>query len=162
MFKKAKNAKNKYIKHPSERGSSMKNKAYGNIAPVLAELFLPFLLGAVLYYSIEILWRGYSHWSMAIVGGICFLLLYLVGRMFPNMPLLLYCIIGAILISSAELTAGELLNIRLGLDIWDYSELPLNFRGQICLLFSFLWSLLCVPAHLIARLMRTKIFGCSR
>mgnify|MGYP007072511315 FL=1 len=32
---------------------------------------LLFLIGGALYYCIEILWRGHSHWTMAVVGGIC-------------------------------------------------------------------------------------------
>lgn len=137
----------------------MKAKKFSHAGENLSELTLPFLFGAVMYFSIEMMWRGYSHWSMAVVGGLCFLLLYLLGRAFPKMPKLLFCILGAVIISVTELCAGELLNVRLGLDIWDYSELPLNFRGQICLLFSFFWSLLCLPCNIAAKLMRIKIFG---
>ena len=137
----------------------MKSKKISALCGTLSELFLPLLFGAVTYCTIEILWRGHSHPSMALVGGICFLLLYLMGRTFPNMPLLIYCILGAMIISATELAAGEILNVRLGLNIWDYSELPLNFRGQICLLFSFFWSLLCLPASVAAKFMRTRIFG---
>ncbi len=124
-----------------------------------AELTLIFITGAVIYYSIELMWRGYSHSAMALLGGFCFLSLYLIGRTFPEMPILLYCIIGGIVISILELAAGEILNIHLGLGIWDYSDLPLNFRGQICLLFSFFWCLISLPANFLARIMRTKIFG---
>ncbi|MBR4296210.1 MAG: hypothetical protein IKT56_05180 [Clostridia bacterium] len=123
------------------------------------ELTLVFATGGVAYYSLEILWRGYSHYSMALLGGLCFLTLYLLGRTFPSIPLLLYCILGSIIISAAELGMGEILNNKLGMDIWDYSNIPLNFRGQVCLLFSFLWSLLCLPINKLSKLMRTKIFG---
>ena len=125
----------------------------------LAELSLVFTTGAVIYYAIELAWRGYSHSAMSLLGGCCFLSLYLLGRTFPQMPLFVYCLLGGIIISGLELATGELLNIRLGLDIWDYSDLPLNFRGQICLLFSFFWCLISMPANLLARLMRKKIFG---
>ena len=43
---------------------------------------------------------------------------------------------------SAICTTGELLTgLMLNRDhrIWDYSRLPLNFRGQICLPFSLIW-----------------------
>ena len=39
---------------------------------ILKYIFL-FIIGGFTYYMIEILWRGYSHWSMFILGGICFL-----------------------------------------------------------------------------------------
>ena len=134
----------------------MKNN---RLKAISAEFGLIFFTGGVLYYSIEVLWRGYSHISMALLGGICFLLLYLVGRFFPKMPVLLYCIIGGIIITLLELATGEILNNSMGLDIWDYSSVPLNFRGQICLIFSFFWCLISYPAFYLARLLRIQIFG---
>ncbi|MEE0969206.1 MAG: hypothetical protein U0M06_07560 [Clostridia bacterium] len=127
-----------------------------------AEFSLVFLTGAVLYYGIEIAWRGYSHIAMAILGGLCFLSLYMMGRLAPGMPLFLYCVLGGMIISLLEFCAGELLNGVLGLGIWDYSSLPLNFRGQVCLLFSFFWCLICMPAHFIASFFRRRIFGLPR
>lgn len=134
-------------------------KRYGKIC---AEVFLIFFTGAICYYSIELLWRGYSHGAMAVLGGLCFLCLYAMGRFFPKMPMLLFCIFGGVIITALELATGELVNNLLKLDIWDYSNMPLNFRGQICLLFSFFWCLLSFPAAFLAKAMRTKIFGQDR
>ena len=36
-------------------------------------------------------------------------------------------------------------NIIMGWQVWDYSEIPLNFMGQICLSFSLCWYLLSLP-----------------
>ena len=47
--------------------------------------------------------------------------------------------------TAAELAAGLVLNIWLGLDIWDYSALPCNLMGQICVRFTALWCLLAGP-----------------
>ena len=134
----------------------------GKIRYNIAETGLVFFTGGVFYYSIEMLWRGYSHFSMVLLGGICFLFLYIIGKAFPKIPLLLYCILGGAIISLLELRTGELLNNILGLDVWDYSNLPLNFRGQVCLLFSFFWSLLSLPAFHLSKLMRKRIFGYPR
>ena len=41
---------------------------------------LLFLIGAVGYASIEIIWRGRTHWSMIIAGGLCFILFSLVAE----------------------------------------------------------------------------------
>ena len=125
----------------------------------LAEYSLIFATGGVLYYTTEMLWRGYSHFSMALLGGICFVFLYFLAGAFPSISLTLYCMIGGSIITLAEYLAGELLNNLLGLGVWDYSGVPLNFRGQICPIFSFLWCLLCLPAFFIAGQMRTRIFG---
>ena len=37
-------------------------------------------------------------------------------------------------------------NLVMGWNVWDYSSMPLNLYGQICLPFSGLWFLLCIPA----------------
>ena len=124
-----------------------------------AEYSLVFATGGVLYYAIEMLWRGHSHFFMALLGGACFTFLYFLAGAFPHMSITLYCIIGGLAITLAELAAGELLNNLLGLDIWNYSNVPLNFRGQICLLFSFLWCLICLPSFFLAGQIRRRIFG---
>lgn len=38
----------------------------------LCKLIFLFVVGGLLYAVIEILWRGYTHWTMAILGGMCF------------------------------------------------------------------------------------------
>lgn len=38
-----------------------------------------------------------------------------------------------------EFIWGYFLNIKLGLNLWDYSNLWGNFKGQICPLFSVCW-----------------------
>jgi len=52
------------------------------------------------------------------------------------------CLIAAGVITLVELIAGYVVNIRLGWGVWDYSHLPGNFMGQVCLLYSLLWVLL--------------------
>ncbi len=49
--------------------------------------------------------------------------------------------------TAMELVVGVPLNLMLGLHIWDYSSLPFNLLGQICLPFTVLWfflALLCI------------------
>ena len=45
-------------------------------------------------------------------------------------------------ITVTELITGLILNVWLGLNVWNYSGLPFNFMGQICLQFSALWFVL--------------------
>lgn len=135
----------------------MNAKTFFQVLPI-SEFFLTFLTGAVLYYGIEMLWRGRSHWSMAIAGGVCFFLIYLMYRVFPAMPIVLGCILGGIIITAVELGAGEIVNLRLGWNVWDYSQIPLNYKGQICLLFSLFWCLISFPAIGLAKLYSSYIF----
>lgn len=99
-----------------------------------------FFFGGLVYYLIEILWRGYSHWTMIILGGLCFVVVGLINNILPwNMVIELQALIGAVLITSLEFVVGLIVNVNLGWDIWDYSNVPFNFLGQICLPFSLLW-----------------------
>ena len=104
-----------------------------------------FFLGGLVYYLIEILWRGYSHWTMIILGGLCFVAVGLINNILPwNMVIELQALIGAVLITSLEFVVGLIVNVNLGWDIWDYSNVPFNFLGQICLPFSLLWYMLSI------------------
>ncbi len=106
---------------------------------------LLFCLGAVGYYSLEIAFRGFSHWSMALCGGLCLCLVYLANQKMARLPFVLRPLAGAVIITAVELVAGCIVNLWLGWRVWDYSRLPLNLWGQISLLFSLLWFLLCIP-----------------
>lgn len=104
-----------------------------------------FFFGGLVYYLIEILWRGYSHWTMIILGGLCFVVVGLINNILPwNMVIELQALIGAVLITSLEFVVGLIVNVNLGWDIWDYSDVPFNFLGQICLPFSLLWYVLSI------------------
>lgn len=104
-----------------------------------------FFFGGLVYYLIEILWRGYSHWTMIILGGLCFVVVGLINNILPwNMVIELQALIGAVLITSLEFIIGLIVNVNLGWDIWDYSNVPFNFLGQICLPFSLLWYMLSI------------------
>lgn len=104
-----------------------------------------FLIGAFGYGAIEILWRGYTHWTMLFAGGTCFTIYYKLCEDEKNMPLFAKCFFGALIITCVELMFGTVVNVLLNWNVWDYSNIPLNFFGQICLPFFILWFLLCMP-----------------
>lgn len=106
---------------------------------------LIFLIGSAGYSYLEVLWRGYTHWTMALTGGLCFLIIYLLNGIFASESVLFRSLVGATVITAVEFIVGVTVNIILKWDVWDYSSLPLNFIGQICVRYSFLWFLLCVP-----------------
>ena len=136
----------------------MNHTTFKSPLQVLAEGFFLLLTGGVLYYGIEVLYRGYSHWTMALCGALCFLGIDRINRCLSRKPLPLRALVGALMITCAELFLGCVLNLWLGMGIWDYSNLPLHFMGQICLPFSLLWFLLCFPACLLCRLVRRRVF----
>lgn len=115
------------------------------------EFIIVYLLGAVLYGTIELLWRGWTHWSMLILGGVCFSLMYLLSE--APLPFILKLAISALSITLLEFGTGYLVNITLGWQVWDYSAHALNIKGQVCPLFSFLWFLLSIPGLALCSVM---------
>jgi len=93
------------------------------------------------YVAIETLWRGYSHPSMFIVGGLCGLLVGSINQWprFYRTPVILQSVIGAIMVLTVEFVAGCILNLWLELGVWDYSNQPGNILGQVCPVYGLLW-----------------------
>lgn len=99
-----------------------------------------FVVGGLLYVALELLWRGCSHWTMFILGGVGFVYLGLINEVLPwEMPLWGQTIIGACIITVLEFATGCIVNLWLGWDIWDYSQMPGNILGQVCPQFFVLW-----------------------
>ena len=126
---------------------------------VLQLLFL-FCVGAFTYMGIELMWRGFTHWTMGVVGGICFLIIGALNEGYNwKMPFPKQVLIGACVITALEFVSGVILNIILGLNIWDYSDMPFNLFGQICLPFSLLWCGLCAIAIVLDDYVRYWFLG---
>lgn len=119
---------------------------------VLFPLF-QFLVGGIGYVGLEFLWRGRSHISMFLAGGVCFLILGLIERrkLSPWVKIL----IGAAAITTVELLAGLLVNRDYR--VWDYRQMPFQFMGQICLGYSLLWIPVSFGAMLLHRLLVKKL-----
>lgn len=118
----------------------------------MISFFVCFILGGTAYVGLEYLWRGRSHLSMFIAGGLAFALLDGIFARYP-LSLLYKCAIGAAVITALEFAAGYIVNIRMGLKVWDYSDRPLNLYGQICPEFSFMWAGLTVPIAYLSSLL---------
>ena len=118
-----------------------------------------FFVGATIYVVIEKLYRGYSHWTMFLLGGICFIALGLINEVIPwDMPLLLQMFIGGIIITVLEFITGCVVNLWLGWNVWDYSELPFNLWGQISLFSSIVWVGLSLVGIVLDDFIRWKFF----
>ena len=127
---------------------------------IITRNLIIFGIGGLLYYLVEILYRGYSHYTMIILGGLCFMV---IGSLNENifkwdMSIISQMFLSSIFISALELIFGYILNIKLGLQIWTYIDQPYNLYGQICLLYSVIWFWLSLPCILIDDWLRHKLF----
>ena len=104
-----------------------------------------FYLGGGSYMALEFLWRGRSHGSMFVLGGLCFLLIGQLGKLLKGIPLAVQLLLFSALITFLELLTGLAVNGDYA--VWDYRAASYNYRGQICLCFSLLW----IPVSLMAR-----------
>ncbi len=104
-----------------------------------------YLMGALGYSLLELLWRGRTHWTMMLTGGLCFLLIYVLNAAAPAAPWWEKSLAGCLIITLLEFLIGLVVNRMLGWNVWDYSDLRLNLLGQVSLLYSLLWFGLCVP-----------------
>lgn len=116
-----------------------------------------FLLGAVIYNLIEVIFRGYTHWSMSLAGGSVLLIFYILSDWLTALHPVIGGLTGALVITCVELTVGVIFNILLEKNVWDYSHIPLNFLGQICLPFSGAWFMLYFPAEYLCLALKRKL-----
>jgi uncharacterized membrane protein len=119
-----------------------------------------FCIGAVCYGLLEVVWRGFTDPSMALAGGICFLLLGLINSTFSGrIPFWAMCIIGAVMITAVEYVFGVVLNMVLKMNVWDYSDMPMNLFGQICLPFTVLWAIVSGFGLKLDLFLKNRLFG---
>ena len=110
-----------------------------------------FLVGYCVYIAIEVTFRNYSFPLMGIVGAISFILIDRINEVMPwDTDLIIQSVIGSLIVTTFELIVGEGLKFFNQPPMWDYSSLPLNFNGVICLPFSLVWVLLSAIAILLA------------
>ena len=115
--------------------------------------------GGMLYIGIELIWRGYSHWTMFVLGGLCFVCLGRINEVIPwNMPLWQQALIGTAIITGLEFVTGCIVNLWLGWNVWDYSNVPLNVFGQICLPYILLWAPISLAGIILDDYLRYWLF----
>ena len=128
----------------------------------IKKILLLFTAGGFIYGAIEIIDRGFTHISMFIVGGVCFVLIGMLEYAKRDIPVTVRMIISAAIITALELISGVIVNLWLQLNVWDYSNEPLNFLGQICVRASAIWFFLSFVGVYADSFARRKMFGESR
>lgn len=116
-----------------------------------------FAVGAFAYTVLELAWRGYTHPSMTITGGACLALLYLLDTRLPARYPAARWLAGGIVITAVEFAVGCVVNLAMGQNVWDYSDIRFNLLGQICLPFSLAWCALAIPGYFICDIIRKYV-----
>lgn len=125
----------------------------------MKRLNILFVIGGVLYVIVELLWRGYTHWSMFLLGGMAFVAIGGLNEFLPwNISLLRQMFYGSIIVTILEFITGYIVNIICHWGVWDYSHLPFNIKGQVCLLYTFLWFLLSGVVIIVDDFLRWKLY----
>lgn len=117
--------------------------------------FILFLIGGTIYFCMEIFARGFSHWTMFTAGGLSFILIGLLNEWYSwDLYIEIQTVFGAIVITALEFIYGYVVNIKCGLNVWDYSDRHFNLFGQICLHHSICYW---IPLSFVAILLDDQI-----
>ncbi|MCM1218689.1 MAG: putative ABC transporter permease [Lachnospiraceae bacterium] len=128
----------------------------------LAQYLILWITGGFVYVLIELAYRGRSHWSMAVVGGLCFILIGAINEKEHTIPGILHfesqAVCGAFVTTLVELFSGIIINMILHWNVWDYSDVPFNILGQICLPFTIIWVFIAAAAIILDDFLRHILF----
>lgn len=111
---------------------------------------LLWFFGGTLYFLIEVAWKtatGHPErisWTMLVLAVVLCVPVERAGYNLPwSCPLWLQALACSALVTVTEFVAGLVLNVWLGLCVWDYTNLPFNLLGQICPQYAVAWWGLC-------------------
>lgn len=127
---------------------------------ILCKYAFLFWFGGSTYVTFEVLWRGYSHWTMLVLSGILFIIIGLLNELWTwNTSFFAQVFVSTIIATASEFITGIFVNIILEWNVWDYSNLPGNILGQICPQFTLLWVFISSVAIILDDIVRWKFFG---
>ena len=130
-----------------------------NIINNLLKYIFLLVVGGSIYCSIELIQRGRTHWTMFIVGGLCFVACGLINEILSwNTPIWYQMLLCTIFITLIEFISGCVINLILHWNVWDYSNQPFNILGQVCLLYSVFWYFLSLVAIVLDDYLRYWFF----
>ena len=116
-------------------------------------MFWLFMIGNVLGVILEGIWSKMllGHWETHVVtiwGPFCLIygigavVLYVGAVMTQKRNVLIQFSVIAVIASVVELLCGLILEFGMGMRAWNYSAMPFNFRGHICLKMSLMWGVI--------------------
>ena len=125
--------------------------------------------GSAAYFLLEVVYKSIREeperisWTMLVLAALLCVPIERAGAELPwECPLWAQAVSCAALVTVVEFFAGLLLNVRLGLGIWDYSHLPGNILGQVCPQFFLIWWVLCLVFIPVFDWMRYAVAGGER
>ena len=116
------------------------------------------IFGGLIYALMEILWRGWTKPVMILIGGVAFLAIYHINTSLNIKNRFLRAFVCAVCVTLIEFSSGVIVNIWLKMGVWDYSSRFMNFLGQICPFYFFVWFFISLFAEKICFKIK-KIFG---
>ena len=117
------------------------------------------LFGGVGYGLIEVIWRGYTHPSMVVTGGLCFAMICSVNGRLAHRPLWLRSAACAAGVTLTEFCVGILVNRVCNMGVWDYSDKWMHLLGQICPLYTAFWFGLCLALSFALSRVRLSVIS---
>ncbi len=130
----------------------------------LIENTVLWMTGGLLYFYLEIAFRNYSHYSMIVCGGFCFVIVGTIGKYILETEsdilkaVALIMFFGALVITTLELFTGIIVNMKLNMGVWDYSSMKYNVYGQICLTYTMIWALLSLLCVFVSNTIKKFLF----
>lgn len=126
----------------------------------LAKYAYLFWFGGSFYVTLEVVYRQYSHVSMLILAGLVFIIIDLLNEIWGwETSLILQVLVGTVIATISEFITGCIVNLWLGLNVWDYSNLPFNLYGQVCLQFTLIWMPIILLAIVLGDVIRWRFFN---
>lgn len=124
----------------------------------LPQIFFIGCLSGLIYTTIEILYRGYTHMTMYMLAFIVGIFIFILNNTILEFDTdffvqVLICTLFATLM---ELVFG--LTFNKDYSIWDYRNLAFNYRGQICLVFTLVWGVISAAALIFLDWIDWKFF----
>lgn len=125
----------------------------------IIKYFIIFLICGAAYYLVEILYRGYSHWTMYLLGGWCGLYADMQNeRIEWDYPFWKQALKVEATVLISEFITGCIVNLWLGWNVWNYQDLRFNVLGQTSLTFALLFLPLCAFAIVFNDYLRYWLF----